>query len=774
MTSFVAFIYRGPVFRACVNRLQRLESFLVFPMLQRLCLAAAPLLLSLTCFSTPAAAQTDFDLVGRAMGRILQNGHYSRPAFDVELSQKFLDEYLETLDPSHVYFLQSDIKKFRKQYSHRLHELLMTSDALSAGAEIFEVYRSRVKARIGEARALLEKNEFKFDGNRTVIRDRSEEPWPGDEERARALWELRVEQALLSELMRREGIDQRAKEQGKESPFLEAPSAIFKVKSNYDRVLKQITDSDLEDVANYFYSAVARSHDPHSDYYSMREFEQFRIGISNELVGIGARLISEDDGTSKITGIMTGGPADRQGQLQPGDRVVAVDPLGNGEFVDVMFMPLSKVIEQILGETSTTVGLKVKPMNGKKDELAIIKIDRERVSLKEDLLSAEVYEFGKGSELQKYAVIEMPSFYFDFENRGNRVSVDLEKILKRLVEEKVDGIAIDVRGNGGGSLDEVRRLTGFFTGRGPMVQVKSTNGRVESLISKIRRPIYIGPLVVLTSKGSASATEILAGALQDYNRAVIVGESSTFGKGSVQKFVEISNYMPVFSNHERAGRIKLTIQKYYRPSGSSVQKLGVVPDIVLPSYSDVEERGEAYARNVLPHDIIREAEDFVPMDRDLLHFAELIKLSEGRRAEDQDFKYLAEDIARTKKRNEENKVSVNIETRRAEAKEREERRKARNEERRERFAKVEEADKKTFKVYRLTLDDLKADKLPLLDRKEAEERHFRMLKDKFDDLEDSLDWPSGIDSVKREGLHILRDLTETVKKNRVVVVPKDD
>ena len=182
MTSFVAFIYCGPVFRACVNRLHRLESFLVFPMLQRLCFAAAPVLLSLTCFPTPAAAQTDFDLVGRAMGRILQNGHYSRPAFDVELSQKFFDEYLETLDPSHVYFLQSDIKKFRKHYAHRLHELLMTSDALSAGAEIFEVYRSRVKARIGEARALLEKNEFKFDGDRTVIRDRSEEPWPVDEE----------------------------------------------------------------------------------------------------------------------------------------------------------------------------------------------------------------------------------------------------------------------------------------------------------------------------------------------------------------------------------------------------------------------------------------------------------------------------------------------------------------------------------------------------------------------------------------------------------------
>ena len=215
-------------------------------MRQRLRLAAALLLLSLTCFPAPVAAQTDFALVGRAMGRILQNGHYSRPAFDVELSQKFFEEYLETLDPSHVYFLQSDIKKFRKQYSHCLHELLMTSDALSAGAEIFEVYRIRVKARIGEACALLEKNDFKFDGDRTVILDRSEEPWPADEERARALWKLRVEQALLSELIRREEIDQRAKEQGKESPFLEAPSAIFKVKSNYDRVLKKITDSDFE------------------------------------------------------------------------------------------------------------------------------------------------------------------------------------------------------------------------------------------------------------------------------------------------------------------------------------------------------------------------------------------------------------------------------------------------------------------------------------------------------------------------------------------------
>ncbi|MDA7882552.1 carboxy terminal-processing peptidase, partial [Akkermansiaceae bacterium] len=289
-----------------------------------------------------------------------------------------------------------------------------------------------------------------------------------------------------------------------------------------------------------------------------------------------------------------------------------------------------------------------------------------------------------------------------------------------------------------------------------------------------RRPIYSGPLVVLTDKGSASATEIMAGALQDYNRAVVVGESSTFGKGSVQKFVEISDYMPVFSNHDRAGRLKLTIQKYYRPSGSSVQKIGVIPDIVLPSFSDVDERGEAYERNVLPHDIIRQAEGFKPKNREPLHIAELTKLSELRRANDQDFKYLAEDIARAKKQNEENKVSVNIETRRAEAKEREERRKKRNEERAQRFSAIEEADKKDFKVYRLTLDDLKADKLPLLDRKEAEERHFRMLKDDLDDLDDSLEWPSGIDSVKREGLHILRDLTNAVKKNRMVVVPKKE
>ena len=743
-------------------------------MFQRLCFSAASLLLPLSFFSTPAVAETDFDQVGRAMSRILQNGHYSRPAFDEELSVKFFDEYLETLDPSHVYFLQSDIERFQKKYGKKLHELLMTNEALDAGVEMFEVYRARVKSRIGEARALLEKNEFKFDGERFVTRDRKEAPWPADEESARAIWNLRVEQSLLSEMLRRERINKIAEEQGKESPFLEAPSATSKVMSNYDRVLKQIIDSDLEDIANYFYSSIARAHDPHSDYYSMREFEQFRIGISNELVGIGARLMSEDDGTSKITGIMTGGPADRQGQLQPGDRVIAVDPLGDGEWVDTMFMPLSKVIEKILGETNTTVGLKVRPVDGKKDDVTIIKIERERVSLKEDLLTAEVYEYGEGAEKETFAVIEMPSFYFDFESSGNRVSVDLERILARLVKEGVDGIALDMRGNGGGSLDEVRRLTGFFTGRGPVVQVKSTSGSVDALISRARKPIYTGPLVVLTDKGSASATEILAGALQDYNRAVIVGEYSTFGKGSVQKFVEISDYMPVFSNHERAGRLKLTIQKYYRPSGSSVQKEGVVPDIIIPSFSEVEERGEAYTRNALPHDIIREAEGFVPMEREALAIGQLKKLSEERRKKDQDFKYLAEDITREKKRNEENKISVNIETRRAEAREREERRKARDEERRKRFAEMEEADKKAFKVYRLTLDDLKTEELPILNRKEMEERHFRMFKDKFDDLEDSPEWPSGIDSVKREGLSILRDLTDAGNKDRVVVVPKEE
>jgi len=449
-----------------------------------------------------------------------------------------------------------------------------------------------------------------------------------------------------------------------------------------------------------------------------------------------------------------------------------VDSLNNVEWVDIMFMSLDKVVEKIRGKENTSVALKVQPADGAAAETRIIVIDRELVTMKDGLATAEIYEFDRGVSKLKLGMIRIPSFYFDYEDRSKRVSVDVEALLERLKEEGIDGLAIDLRGNGGGSLEEVRLLTGFFVGRGPVVQIKATNGHVKSLPSGSRKPTYKGPMAVLVDKGSASASEILAGALQDYNRAVIIGESSTFGKGTVQQPIDIASYMPFFGDDYRAGYVKLTIQKFYRVSGDSTQKKGVVPDIILPSTNDALEVGEAFADHSLEFDQIRKAGDFRAYNRDNLFIPVLRAKSEARLSEDQEFKYLREDIKRIEKRLEENRSSLNREVRRNEIAENDQRRKERNKERIERFAKIEKADAKAFKVYRLTLDDVKADKLPLVNREQDREQHMRRTEDKIADLDDTPEWPSGIDAEKREGLSVLKDLVEVFKEGKMAGILK--
>lgn len=365
--------------------------------------------------------------------------------------------------------------------------------------------------------------------------------------------------------------------------------------------------------------------------------------------------------------------------------------------------------------------------------------------------------------------LHLPSFYVDFEDNDPSVSNDVQRLLDRLNKEKIDGLVIDLRRNGGGSLEEVRRITGFFIGRGPVVQIKDTFGRIESKEALFRRPLYDGPLVVLTDKSSASASEILAGALQDYNRAVIVGDSSTFGKGTVQQPMEIGRFFRFFEDNTRAGWLKATIQKFYRVSGSSTQKMGVVPDIILPSLTDALDVGEAYLKHPLDHDKIRKA-DYRPLDERVLFLPVLEERSGERVKSNQDFQYIVEDVERTKERIEKNEVSLNRAKREAELAESEARRKERNAERRKRFKEMEVADKKTFKFFRLTLDDLDSEKLEEVDREKDAEAFMRRAKDEAEDLDDTPLWPSGLDPVKRESISVLADLVEQTEKARTVQV----
>lgn len=723
----------------------------------------------------------EFDLVGREMIRILQNGHYARLPFNEELSARFFERYLETLDGDRVYFLASEVDEFKRRYERSLHDRLSTRTFMPIARGLYEVYRSRVSGRVSYVAELLERGQFDFTKERKITRDRGELEWPVDGSALQQVWRDLLEEMILSERIKRKRLRARAKRVGRPDPFRSEPSIKKKVALQFDRLFKTVAKTSEEDIANYFLSAVANAYDPHSEYYSETELEQFKIDVSNELVGIGARLSMNDFGEAEIYGIVNGGPADQQGELKLGDRLVAISPQGDGRWVDIMFKPIDKVIEHILGEDELPVGLRVKRSvklddeEGEGEDVVLeITVPRGVVTIKDDLASAKIYEYGSEDEMIRLGVITIPSFYFDYDGVGSRVSVDVERLLARLKDEEVDGLALDLRDNAGGSLPEVQRLTGFFISRGPVVQVKSINGQVRSLNSFHRKPLYHGPLVVLTNRGSASATEILAGALQDYNRAVIVGSAATYGKGTVQKVVDLADVMPVFSDRARVGSLKLTFQKYYRVSGSSVQIKGVTPDLIFPDINDAYEVGEGFQKYALPHDVIRGSSRLKPWDRDELYLDFLKERSEQRLEQVHYFQYLRSDIARARAEVAKNEISLNLKAR-LEQVEREERlRESRNEERRRRFAQMEEEDERTLQVFRLSLDDLSREELRPFDQDDHSEDYIREAVDELAELEKALKWPSGIDAIKRETLLILGDLVRATTAANLATIEKDE
>ncbi len=712
------------------------------------------------------AQQADFNEVGERMAIMLQNSHFARLPFNEELSRRFLDDYLRDLDFQRVYFTQQDVDRFVERFGSRLHSMLLEKDCMSAATEIYRVFEKRVEERVGQADLWLKApEEFQFVADEQVMLSRKNAPWPKDDAEALDLWRKQIKEAVLSEVLRRETVARLAKEQGKEDPTKADRSPREKVSLRYKRLLASVKDVDEEEIANLFLSAVARSYDPHTDYMSFREMNRFRDGMKNELVGIGALLQGEEDGATRIMGIVVGGPADRQGVLKLNDRVMAVDALNTGraeDMVDIMFMKIDKVVDLIRGKEGTTVALKVEPAGGPAGETRIVKIQRGKVEMKDEQASGELIEIKGGVQpTRRIGVITLPSFYADFEEGRVRCSVDVERILQHLMEQKIDGLILDLRNNGGGSLDEVRRMTGFFLEKGPVVQVKDSLGQVAVKSSENGKPIYGGPMVVLTDKSSASASEILAGALQDYNRAVIVGESSTFGKGTVQQPLDIGRNLPLFSVRHRAGFLKATIQKFYRPSGSSTQMDGVKSDIVLPSLMDALEVGEAYLDHCLPHDRIRAAGDFRPLAREGLFIPMLMEKSSARVKECRDFGYVIEDIAKTRERMAANIVSLNKAKREAELEESDKRQKERNAERRGRFEKIAGQDRKILSFFKVTLEDLNNQTgLRPYDPTDESKDFMRRAKDETEDLDQTPKWPTGLDPVKREGVMIARDLVD--------------
>jgi len=743
-----------------------------------------PALFLFGCAQLKAPAETNFGEVGMRVMDLLQSNHISRKPFDDEMSAATLETYLRFLDFNRQYFLGSDVESFRKEYGEKLDDALAKRD-LSPAHAIYDLYETRVKERFEKIRSLLEETSFTFDSDRTVQLSRKDATWPASVEEADQLWHDIIENELLQEKLRdiqsdlrkeeraarkeeqrqQEGLD--PAEEGAEEPAEEdsasantAEEPTERILKRYRRFVESLDENDTEEVVDFFLSSLAATYDPHSDYFSQSETDNFDIQMRKNLQGIGA-LLSMEDGAAEIKGIVVGGPADKQGELALGDRIVAVGEGSSGELVDVMFMKLQKVVELIRGNKGTTVRLKVIPAAQPDGSVTkMISIVRDEVELKDSLASAELIEIeGADGTPMRVGWISLPSFYLDMQTGETSCTADTRRLLVRLMKEGVEGVVLDLRGNGGGSLDEAIRLTGLFIPKGPVVQAKDWQQNVTHRDSNSPEALYTGPLAVLTDKSSASASEIVAAALQDYGRAVILGESSTFGKGTVQTILPMSNYMGYFQDRSRAGALKVTIQKFYRINGGSTQLKGVVPDLHFPSVRDALDLGEEALDRPLPWDQI-DSRDFAAVGAALPIDALLARHLE-RMETDPEFAYIIEDRERIRTQRERNEVSLNLEERLAQLREDKALLDARKADRIQRVKELGGESESTFTSYRLTLDNVDDEELALSSSfSDADSSGMRLAAGDDEDTDEPVSFPYDLEPVKLETIRVLTDLIE--------------
>src|SRR5881275_1790132 len=641
--------------------------------------------------STPALpAKTDLDNVCVSVGRLLEEGHYTHKQLNDDLSGKILHSYLELLDFSHLFFTQEDVNAITEKYGASLDDDILLGN-LKPAYEIYDLYQKRVDERVAKVKEFLKQPvDFKTDGTIDFRREKS--PWPKNAAEADELWRGRITSELLQEHL-------------SEHPIEPGPQLVAR---RYDRLARNVHESDRDEQAKFFLDAVALAYDPHSEYLSESDLKNFSINMGLSLVGIGAMLRTED-GYAKIESLVAGGPAQVDGRLKVGDRITAVGQ-GTGEFVDVRDMRLDKVVEMIRGKKGSKVRLLVipgdaaDPSKRKNGELV-----RDEIKLKDQEARADII-IKKDDEGRpvKLGWITLPSFYADMDHHAKSTTKDVMALLKRLKKENIAGLVVDLRRNGGGSLEEVISLTGLFLKSGPIVQTKDYNGNTRISSDPDPGIAYSGPLIVLTSRQSASASEIFAAALQDYGRAVIVGDKNTFGKGTVQTILPIGRFASLLGSHsDEDGALKLTIQKFYRVAGGSTQLHGVASDVVLPSLSDLPEFGEGALKNALPYDEVTKARYTKWSDSHSLFIDQLRRRSEERIKGDPEFHYVMEDMDRLRHKVDENRISLNEDLRKKELADDKLRKEMRS---KERLARNQEEPR----IYRVTLDTVDKPNLQLI------------------------------------------------------------
>jgi carboxyl-terminal processing protease len=670
-----------------------------------------------------------------AVGKLLENGHYRQVPLNDTISESFLKNYLNALDYNHLMFLQSDLDEFDQKYGKNLDDAVLKSDE-SPGFKIFAKYLQRLDEREKWVEEIL-KEKLDFTKDESILGVRTKAPWPKDDAEARTLWRGRIKLEVLQGRL--------AKEKPEET--------LQTISRRYKRLDRMMHEFDNEEILQTYLSALTHAYDPHSDYMSPTEAADFEMqNITMQLTGIGAQL-EWDDGYTKIKMLMPGGPAQLSNLLHNGDKIVAVAQ-GAGEPVDVIEMRLNKVVKLIRGKRGTEVRLTIIPLHGDTSARKVITLIRDVIPLKEQFAKAKIYDhLDSAGRIQKLGVITLPGFY-------DHCSHHVDLLIRRLKKENITGLVLDLRHNGGGILEEAVNLTGLFINKGPVVQVKNYKKESTTLEDTDARTAYSGPLIVLVSKLSASASEIVAAALQDYGRALIVGDQTTHGKGTVQTVLDLKQFLRS-NDLPDAGKLKLTVQKFYRIAGGTTQRQGVTPEIVLPSPYDYLDIGEASLENSLP------ADNTTPLE--YRHYnlvkpflAELEKNSHERIQTDKDFAYLAEDIQEIKKHQDDKSVSLNEAKRLQEKADAKARLEARKKERAARKTPPE-------MIFDLTVEAAEKDQALVDDaivrKKAADEAAAAAAVDpKSDDDAPDFDADPVVDTQLKEGLNILTDYSGLLAK----------
>jgi len=587
--------------------------------------------------------------VAALSAQILSRHHYKRVALDDNLSSKIFDNFIKSLDGEKVYFVQADIDHIAYA-ENNLDDAILGED-LRIPFSIFNLYQQRIAERYIYARSLLNKG-FDFEKKESYQITRKKSPWAKSVDELNDLWRKRVKNDWL-----------RLKLSGKDNK-----SIVTTLDKRYEKSLNSISKVKSEDVFQSFMNAYARAIDPHTDYFGVRAAEEFDISMSLSLVGIGAVLNNKDDYTT-IRELVAGGPAILSGELKPGDRIVGVAQGENGPMVDVIGWRIYDTVILIRGDEDTVVVLDVLPAEtGVDGKHKLVSLVRKKITLDRQAAKKSIIDIKEEGTTRRIGVISLPSFYLDFAARQQgdenfrSATRDVSQLLKELKADQVDGVLIDLRSNGGGSLSEAIDLTGLFIDKGPVLQQRNAGGEVSVQSDTHAGLAWNGPMGVLINRASASASEIFAAAIQDYGRGIVIGEPS-FGKGTVQTVASLDRM--VKNDKPVLGDLKMTIAQFFRINGGTTQLRGVTPDISLPTMTNINEFGESSFDNALPWMQIKAA-DYIPVG-DLTDVVPVLIASHNKRiSQDQEFQYLREDIAEFTTLRQENLISLNEAERRKE------------------------------------------------------------------------------------------------------------